>query len=76
MGTLSYLTIEILCLHPRRYGLDCLDSTRHLTNIMIEVFACFSENPAEKRPVMNLMEEEPKPSVSVVNIFKQVKCNV
>ncbi|KAM6916215.1 equilibrative nucleoside transporter 1-like [Xenentodon cancila] len=30
------------------------------------------ENPAEKRPVVNLMEEEPKPSFSVFAIFKQI----
>ncbi|XP_028278522.1 equilibrative nucleoside transporter 1-like [Parambassis ranga] len=30
------------------------------------------ESPAEKRPVVNLMEDETKPSVSVFNIFKQI----
>lgn len=30
------------------------------------------ESPAEKRPVVNLMEDEAKPSVSVINIFKQI----
>ncbi|XP_034464753.1 equilibrative nucleoside transporter 1-like [Hippoglossus hippoglossus] len=31
-----------------------------------------NESPAEKRPVVSLMEDEAKPSVSVVNIFKQI----
>ncbi|XP_051275947.1 equilibrative nucleoside transporter 1 [Dicentrarchus labrax] len=30
------------------------------------------ESPAEKRPVVSLVEDEAKPSVSVVNIFKQI----
>jgi len=30
------------------------------------------ESPAEKRPVVDLTEDEAKPSVSVVNIFKQI----
>ncbi|TDH01461.1 hypothetical protein EPR50_G00180360 [Perca flavescens] len=30
------------------------------------------ESPAEKRPVVSLMEDEAKPTVSVVNIFKQI----
>ncbi|XP_036980043.1 equilibrative nucleoside transporter 1-like [Acanthopagrus latus] len=30
------------------------------------------ESPAEKRPVVSLMDEEPRPSVSVINIFKQI----
>ncbi|XP_069549071.1 equilibrative nucleoside transporter 1-like [Brachyistius frenatus] len=30
------------------------------------------ESPAEKRPVVNLTEDETKPSVSVFNIFKQI----
>ncbi|XP_047459893.1 equilibrative nucleoside transporter 1-like [Mugil cephalus] len=30
------------------------------------------ESPAEKRPVVNLMEDEAKPGVSVLNIFKQI----
>ena len=42
----------------------------HLTSIMTELF--FAESPAEKRPVVSLMDEEPRPSVSVINIFKQV----
>ncbi|XP_078129202.1 equilibrative nucleoside transporter 1-like isoform X1 [Sander vitreus] len=33
---------------------------------------CFSESSAEKRPVVSLMEDEAKPTVSVVNIFKQI----
>lgn len=33
----------------------------------------FSESPAEKRPVVSLTEDEARPSVSVLNIFKQVK---
>uniref|UniRef100_A0A8C4I779 Equilibrative nucleoside transporter 1 n=1 Tax=Dicentrarchus labrax TaxID=13489 RepID=A0A8C4I779_DICLA len=35
-------------------------------------FVCLSESPAEKRPVVSLVEDEAKPSVSVVNIFKQI----
>ncbi|XP_044071015.1 equilibrative nucleoside transporter 1-like isoform X2 [Siniperca chuatsi] len=31
-----------------------------------------SKGPAEKRPVVSLMEDEAKPSVSVLNIFKQI----
>ncbi|XP_034753773.1 equilibrative nucleoside transporter 1-like [Etheostoma cragini] len=30
------------------------------------------ESPAEKRPVVSLMEDEAKPTVSVLNIFKQI----
>ncbi|XP_039995547.1 equilibrative nucleoside transporter 1-like [Xiphias gladius] len=30
------------------------------------------ESPAEKRPVVSLMEDEAKPSMSVFNIFKQI----
>uniref|UniRef100_A0A3Q1BSW0 Solute carrier family 29 member 1a n=1 Tax=Amphiprion ocellaris TaxID=80972 RepID=A0A3Q1BSW0_AMPOC len=36
-----------------------------------KMFVCFPES-AEKRPVVNLMEDEAKPSVSVFNIFKQI----
>lgn len=76
METLCYITIEILYTHPRRYGIDYLHFTCHSTNIIIEVFSCFSDSPAEKRPVVSLMEDDAKPSVSVLNIFKQVKCNI
>ncbi|XP_031729814.1 equilibrative nucleoside transporter 1-like [Anarrhichthys ocellatus] len=30
------------------------------------------ESPAEKRPVVSLVEDEAKPTVSVINIFKQI----
>uniref|UniRef100_A0A8C2XGY7 Solute carrier family 29 member 1a n=1 Tax=Cyclopterus lumpus TaxID=8103 RepID=A0A8C2XGY7_CYCLU len=33
---------------------------------------CFSESAAEKKPVVSLVEDEGKPTVSVVNIFKQI----
>uniref|UniRef100_A0A671YPH7 Solute carrier family 29 member 1a n=1 Tax=Sparus aurata TaxID=8175 RepID=A0A671YPH7_SPAAU len=39
-------------------------------HVTVELF--FAESPAEKRPVVSLMDEEPKPSVSVINIFKQI----
>lgn len=39
-----------------------------------DAFAPSSESPAEKRPVMSLVEDEATPNVSVINIFKQVKC--
>uniref|UniRef100_A0A665WL99 Equilibrative nucleoside transporter 1-like n=1 Tax=Echeneis naucrates TaxID=173247 RepID=A0A665WL99_ECHNA len=37
-----------------------------------ELFVCFSESSAEKRPVVSLVEDEAKPTVSVFNIFKQI----
>uniref|UniRef100_A0A3Q3N9I8 Equilibrative nucleoside transporter 1-like n=1 Tax=Mastacembelus armatus TaxID=205130 RepID=A0A3Q3N9I8_9TELE len=36
------------------------------------LFVCFPEGSAEKRPVVDLLEDEARPSVSVVNIFKQI----
>uniref|UniRef100_A0A8C5NDA9 Equilibrative nucleoside transporter 1-like n=1 Tax=Gouania willdenowi TaxID=441366 RepID=A0A8C5NDA9_GOUWI len=36
-------------------------------------FVSFLESAAEKLPVVNLVDDEPSPGVSVFNIFKQVK---
>lgn len=69
LAIMSYLTL------PRmeffQYYMES-NRSRHTADEENKMDLLKKESPAEKRPVVSLTEDEAKPSVSVINIFKQI----